>query len=180
MKEVVWMKDGISPSSTLEATEGERSEPKGAGSDFGDQAPKVWHKTGLRVPLYEVDLGHAVYHGNYFHLLELAREGFLRDLGYPYRRFMDEQLHLTVVEASCSYRRSLQYDDLIEVNTGVLWWRRRSIAFAQIIYRDEGEHGPVLCTRATLNMVCVRFTGQATTLPADFVARLKAWTMPEE
>ena len=81
-----------------------------AGTDFGDEAPKVWHKTRLRVPLYEVDLGHAVYHGNYFHLLELAREGFLRDLGYPYRRFMDEQLHLTVVEASCSYWRSLRYD----------------------------------------------------------------------
>jgi acyl-CoA thioester hydrolase len=158
----------------------QRIRVKMAGSDFGDAAPKVLHKTRLRVPLYEVDLGHAVYHGNYFHLLELAREGFLRDLGYPYRRFMDQQLHLTVVEASCSYRRSLHYDDLIEVHTGVLWWRRRSMAFAQAIYRDEGEQGPALCTRATLNMVCVRFTGQATTLPAEFVALLKEWGKDKE
>jgi len=158
----------------------QRIRVKMAGSDFGDAAPKVWHKTRLRVPLYEVDLGHAVYHGNYFHLLELAREGFLRDLGYPYRRFMDQQLHLTVVEASCSYRRSLHYDDLIEVHTGVPWWRRRSMAFAQAIFRDEGEQGPALCTRATLNMVCVRFTGQATTLPAEFVTLLKEWGKHEE
>jgi acyl-CoA thioester hydrolase len=160
------------------STKRQRSRAKMAGSDFGDEAPRVWHKTRLRVPLYEVDLGHAVYHGNYFHLLELAREGFLRDLGYPYRRFMDIQLHLTVVEASCSYRRSLHYDDLIEVHTGVLGWRRRSMAFAQAIYRDEGEQGPTVCTRATLNMVCVRFTGQPTTLPAEFVALLKEWGKP--
>jgi acyl-CoA thioester hydrolase len=164
-------------SSELEAAE---DRVKMAGSDLGDEAPRVWHKTSLRVPLYEVDLGQAVYHGNYFHLLELAREGFLRDLGYPYRRFMDEQLHLTVVEASCSYRRSLHYDDLIEVHTGVPWWRRRSMAFAQAIYRSEGEQAPTLCTRATLNMVCVRFTGQPTTLPAEFATLLKEWAKHKE
>jgi acyl-CoA thioester hydrolase len=141
----------------------------------GDDAPRVWHKTKLRVPLFEVDLGQAVYHGNYFHLLELAREDFLRELGYPYRRFMDQQLHLTVVEASCSYRKSLHYDDPIEVHSGVSWWRRRSMAFSQNIYRSEGEKSLVLCTSATLNMVCVRFTGQPTILPAEFVDLLKSW-----
>ena len=32
-----------------------------------------WHKTELRAPVFEVDLGQAVYHGNYFHVFELAR-----------------------------------------------------------------------------------------------------------
>ena len=134
------------------------------------------HKTLLRVPLYEVDLGHAVYHGNYYHLFELAREEFLRDLGHPYRRFMENQLHLTVVETSCLYRRSLRYDESIEVHTSIKWWRSRSLCFSQSIYRDENEKGLILCTEATLNMVCVRFTGQPTTLPAEFVELLKHWT----
>lgn len=144
-------------------------------SNAQDKAPEVWHKTRMRVPLFEVDIGQAVYHGNYYHLFELAREDFLRELGYPYRWFMDRQLHLTIVEASCTYRKSLRYDDLIEIHTGIQWWRTRSLAFSQIIYRCEEEENPVLCTRAILNMVCVRFSGQPTILPAEFVDLLRDW-----
>jgi acyl-CoA thioester hydrolase len=143
------------------------------GSKMKEESSNVWHKTPLRVPLFEVDLGLAVYHGNYYHLFELGREAFLRELGYPYRRFMDQQLHLSIVEASCSYRRPLHYDDLIEVHTRVDWWRTRSLAFSQAIYRDHGENESVLCTKATLNMVCVRFTGQATVIPGEFIEVLK-------
>ena len=140
-----------------------------------DAAPGK-HRTELRVPLFEVDLGQAVYHGNYFHLFELARESFLRDLDYPYRRFMDQQLHLTVVEAVCAYRKGLHYDDLIEIHSGVAWWRSRSLAFAQSIHRAEQSGNLLLCTEATFNMVCVRFSGQPTTLPEEFVQRLQAWS----
>ncbi len=145
-------------------------------SNAQDKAPEVWHKTRMRIPLFEVDIGHAVYHGNYYHLFELAREDFLRELGYSYRQLMDRQLHLTIVEASCNYRKSLRYDDLIEIHTGILWWRTRSLAFSQIIYRCEEEENPVICTKATLNMVCVDFSGQPTVLPVDFVDLLRGWT----
>jgi len=144
--------------------------------DNHGHSSKAAHMTQFRVPLYEVDIGHAVYHGNYYHIFELAREAFLRAIGYPYRRFMDQELHLTVVETSCIYRRSLQYDDLIEVHTGISWWRSRSLAFSQVVYRDEGTEDLTLCTKATLNMVCVRFTGQPTVLPAEFVDLLRAWS----
>lgn len=140
-----------------------------------EKLPEVWHKTRMRVPLFEVDIGQAVYHGNYYHLFELAREDFLRELGYSYRRFMDQELHLTVVEASCTYRKSLHYDDVIEIHTGIEWWRTRSLAFSQTIYRCEPEENLVVCTRATLNMVCVRFSGQPTILPAEFMNLLKDW-----
>ena len=144
-------------------------------SHVAADTPKVWHKTHLLVPLYEVDLGQAVYHGNYFHIFELAREAFLRELGYPYRRFMDQEMHLTVVESTCTYRRSLRYDDAIEVHTAIDWWRTRSLAFSQAIYRNEGEKGLTLCTQATLNMVCVRFSGKPTVLPDEFMAQVKKW-----
>ncbi len=131
--------------------------------------------TGLRVPLYEVDLGQGVYHGNYFHLLETAREDFLRHLGYPYRRFMGQELHLTIVEASISYRNSLHYDEEIEVHTAVPWRRSRSLGFSQLIFRISDSHPPALCTRAELTMVCVRFSGQPTPIPKDFSALLDEW-----
>jgi acyl-CoA thioester hydrolase len=133
------------------------------------------HRTELRVPLFEVDLGQAVYHGNYFHLLELGREDFLRWLGYPYRSFMDQELHLTIVELSCAYRKALHYDELIEIHSAVPWWRSRSLAFEQRIYRPTDSGPSELCTSATLNMVCVRFDGRPSVLPADFVALLRQW-----
>jgi acyl-CoA thioester hydrolase len=133
------------------------------------------HRTELRVPLFEVDLGQAVYHGNYFHLLELGREDFLRELGYPYRRFMEQQLHLTIVELSCAYRKAVHYDELIEIHSAVEWWRSRSLAFQQWIYRKNGAGVEELCTSAMLNMVCVQFSGRPTVLPSDFVHLLQAW-----
>ncbi|MHC1742689.1 MAG: acyl-CoA thioesterase [Syntrophobacteraceae bacterium] len=137
--------------------------------------PLVWHTTSLRVPLYEVDLGQAVYHGNYFHLLELGRELYLRSVGYPYKRFMEQSLHLTIVELTCNYRRSLRYDDAIEVRSAVSWWKSRSLAFEQEIHRSGASGELELCFKATLNMVCVRFSGQPTVIPKDFLDLLKLW-----
>lgn len=146
-----------------------------AKSEHRPEASIPFHRTEIRVPLFEVDLGKAVYHGNYFHLLELAREDFLRCLGYPYRVFMEQQLHLTIVELSCAYRKALHYDDLVEIHSGVTWWRSRSLAFEQQIYRLNDSGDAQLCTNATLNMVCVRFDGRPSVLPADFVGLLQQW-----
>ncbi|MFZ2444870.1 MAG: thioesterase family protein [Syntrophobacteraceae bacterium] len=133
-----------------------------------DVAATSYHITRVRVPLFEVDLGQAVYHGNYFHLFETGREDFLRKIGFPYREFMDRKLHLTIVESVCVYRKPLHYDDEIYIHTGIAWIRRRSLGFSQLIFRC-GEGGEKeLCTRADLTMVCVRFTGQAVVLPDDF------------
>lgn len=142
--------------------------------------PRIWHTAQMRVPLYEVDIGQAVYHGNYYHLFELGREAFLRDMGHPYRRLMDRRLHLTIVEAHCNYRRPLRYDDPIDIRTCVLWKRSRSLAFLHQIHRlEEGKDEPVFCTKAVLNMVCVHFSGQARVLPEDFVEALERWIQRE-
>ena len=142
-----------------------------------------YHITSLRVPLFEVDLGQGVYHGNYFHLFELAREDLLRKIGFPYREFMNRQIHLTIVESRCKYRKSLHYDDKIDIHTGILKLGRRGLTFSQLVYRlagasvisgTESKSEPELCTKAELDMVCVRFTGQPTLLPEDFRAVVEA------
>lgn len=134
-----------------------------------------YHITPMRVPLFEVDLGQAVYHGNYFHLFELGREDFLRRIGFPYRQFMDRQLHLTIVEARCSYRRSIHYDEMIEIHTAITRNRRRGLSFSQLLFRQTCQKkknkepaGKELCTQVTLDMVCVTFSGRPSVLPEDF------------
>lgn len=142
-----------------------------------------YHITSLRVPFFEVDMGQAVYHGNYYHFFELGREDFLRKTGFPYREFLNRQLHLTIVESRCKYRKSLRYDDEIEIHTGITSLRRRNLSFSQLMYRPaqasanrETKSSELeLCTETQLNMICLRFTGQATYLPEDF--RLAVGTM---
>lgn len=135
-----------------------------------------YHITSLRVPLFEVDMGQAVYHGNYYHLFELAREDLLKKIGFPYREFINRQLHLSIVEAHCKYRKALRYDDEIEIHSGISAMGSRSLAFSQLIFRRSdaslavqpgGE--PELCTEAQLDTVCVSFAGRATLLPEDFL-----------
>jgi len=146
-------------------------------------ASTPYHITSLRVPFFEVDMAQAVYHGNYFHLFELGREDFLRKTGFPYREFLNRQLHLTIIDSRCKYRKALRYDDEIQIHTGIILLSRRNLKFSQLIYRQaeawatgEMENPELqLCTETQLNMICVRFTGQATHLPEDF--RLAVETM---
>ncbi len=136
----------------------------------------ICHITRMRIPFFEVDMGQAVYHGNYYHLFELAREDMLRNTGFPYREFLNRQLHLTIVDSHCKYRKSLRYDDEIEIHTGISSLSRRNLSFSQLIYRVvESPSEPEinnpdleLCTESVLSMICVRFTGQPTLLPEDF------------
>lgn len=128
-----------------------------------------YHITRVRVPLFEVDAGQGVYHGNYFHLFEQGREDFLREIGFPYLEFMNRRLHLAVVEVVCSYRKSLRYDDMIEIHTAVAWTRTRSIGFSQIIFREGANGGRELCTRVDFSMVCIRFSGRSAVFPDDFM-----------
>ena len=127
-----------------------------------------YHITRLRVPLFEVDLGQAVYHGNYYHLFETAREDYLRKIGFPYREFMNRSLHLTIVQASCTYRRPLHYDDALEIGSAITWMKTRSLGISQVIRREKDAGQRELCTQLQLDMVCVRFSGKPTVLPEDF------------
>lgn len=142
-----------------------------------DYADIPYHVTKLRVPLFEVDLGQAVYHGNYYHLFELAREDFLKEIGFPYREFMNRQLHLAVVEAQCTYRRPLHYDDVIYIHTGIARITSRSLSFSQIVFRETGEGEKEITTSALLQAVCVRFSGGSVQLPEEFRSAVERYHM---
>jgi acyl-CoA thioester hydrolase len=142
-----------------------------------------YHITTLRVPLFEVDMGQAVYHGNYYHLFELGRTDLLRKTGYPYLKLVNREVHLSIVESRCKYRKALRYDDEIEIHTGITSLNRRSLTFSQLIYRLQqdiptcraGDKPELeLCTEARLSMLCVSFAGRVTPLPEDFRLAVEA------
>ncbi len=139
------------------------------------------HKTILRVPLYEVDVGGGVYHGNYFHLFEVGRDDLFRSLGFPYRRLMDGGMHLTVAQLSCAYFKALHYDEEVSVVTGIRELRSRSIHVIQRIDRmgesgDNGEVGDAVpCVQAEFALVCVGAGNRVLSLPGEFRQALERW-----
>ncbi len=135
-----------------------------------DNHPYIYR---YRIPLYEIDLGNAMYHGNYFHLFEIARDDFWRQIGFPYKKIMDLRMHLTIVECQCRYRKPLFYDEEVYIATAVTKVGNRSLSLSQKIFRPPKNE---LCTEATLNMVCVTFEGKPTRLPAELKKVLQSMT----
>jgi acyl-CoA thioester hydrolase len=130
------------------------------------------HHFTYRIPLYEIDIGQAVYHGNYFHFFELAREAFLRDLGFGYPELVARQIHLAVVESHCQYRQPVRYDDQIDIFTTIANLKSRSVQFHQQLFLSPiGK----LATEALITTVSISFAGKPTPLPQELRQRLEVF-----
>lgn len=127
------------------------------------------HHFSYRIPLYEIDMGQAVYHGNYFHFFELAREACLRDLGFGYPELVARQIHLAVVESHCHYRQPVRYDDQIDIYTTITSLKSRSVQFHQkLFFSTTGK----LATEARITTVSISFAGKPIPLPPELRQRL--------
>ncbi|MBM4286736.1 MAG: acyl-CoA thioesterase [Deltaproteobacteria bacterium] len=130
------------------------------------------HRYSYRVPLYEIDMGQAVYHGNYFHFFELAREALLRDLGFGYPELVARQVHLAVVEAHLHYRQPVRYDDQIDIITTVPLLKSRSVQFHQQLFLSATGK---LANDARITTVSINFSGRPIPLPPELRQRLETF-----
>lgn len=136
-----------------------------------DQNGPQAHRFTCRIPLYEIDMGQAVYHGNYFHFFEMAREALLRELGFGYPELVARQIHLAVVEAHLRYRQPVRYDDQIDIFTAITSLKSRSVHFHQQLFLGN----PVkLATELRLTTVCITFAGKPVPLPVELREKLAA------
>ena len=70
----------------------------------------------VRVYYEDTDAGGVVYYGNYLGYMERARNAFLRSLGWPLTRVLDDyNLLFVVTEASINYHAPAMLDDEIQV-----------------------------------------------------------------
>ncbi len=114
-------------------------------------------------------MGQAVYHGNYFHLFELAREQLLRDLGFGYPELVARQIHLAVVEAHCRYRQPVRYDDQIDIITVIPSLKSRSVQFQQQLFLTATSK---LATEVRLTTISIDFSGKPVPLPPELRQKL--------
>ena len=74
----------------------------------------------VRVRYADTDQMGVVYHGRYFEWFEAARTEMLRNMGLSYKKIESDGILMPVIEASCRYKRSVRYDELIQIKTTIV------------------------------------------------------------
>lgn len=91
----------------------------------------------FRVRYAETDAMGVVYYANYLVWFELGRTEWIRAHGATYRQFEEHGILLPALHASCDYRNSARYDDLVRVETTVTTFSRARVGFAYRVLRVE-------------------------------------------
>jgi acyl-CoA thioester hydrolase len=88
-----------------------------------------FYETTIRVRYAETDQMGVAYHSNFLVWFELGRVEMLRQLGVRYRD-MEEQddCHIVVAEARCSYKHPTRYDDPLRIRTRIAEARSRTLS----------------------------------------------------
>lgn len=112
--------------------------------------------TELRVRYAETDAMGVVYYANYLAWFELGRTGWIRAHGFTYREVEEQGLLLPVTHASCDYRQSARYDDLVRVETTIARLSRASVAFTYRVVRSEPAPDALLAAGRTEHVFLTR------------------------
>ena len=91
------------------------------------------------IRLGEFDMGGVLYHANYFHLYEEAREALLRSAGTPYAGLVENGAHLAIVESHQTFRLPIQYGEQLCCQVWIENLKRASCVFHYSIEDSEGN-----------------------------------------
>lgn len=91
------------------------------------------------VQLGEFDLGGVLYHANYFHLYEAAREALFREHDFPYCELVSQGSHLALVESHQKFEKSVRYGEPLCVYLWITEIKRSSATFC---YEITLVHAP--------------------------------------
>jgi len=130
------------------------------------------HVYSFRVPLSYIDIGGVIYNGNYLDIYNQARDEYLRNIGFPYIKLIEEEKsHLSVIEVNIKYKKPIFYDELIEIITKIEKVGEKSLIFNQVIYKDQRKQ---LCNTARSVIVCTK-ARKAEPLPKELVNAIKIY-----
>ena len=122
--------------------------------------PTITHSH--RVAFYETDAMGIVHHSNYLRFFERARGDWLAEHDQPYTAYMDLGLHFATTRVEVDYKRSIEFDEVVEITTWMEWVRAASLCMA---YRVECK-GELKASGLTEH-AAVSMEGRVRRLPKD-------------
>lgn len=120
------------------------------------------YKTQVRY--CETDQMAVVHNSVYYIYMELARTDLVRVEGVTYKQMEDTGILMPVLESGCKFKNPARYDDVIEVETHIAYFRNASIRFE---YRLRKDDGTLLATGYSVHAAVDR-DFQVTTIPDDW------------
>ena len=136
--------------------------------------PRDFHDAQVRVRYAETDQMGVVYYGNYFVWFEVGRVELMRALGFEYKLMeTEDDCFIVVAEASCRYRQSAKYDELLRVRTRISQAGNRVVKYAYEILRDSDD--TLLATGETTHVICGK-DGKPKQLPQKYRDKFRALT----
>lgn len=121
----------------------------------------------IRVIFGDTDQMGVVYYANYLRYFESARAAYWRELGRTYHDLVAWDVALPVVEASCQYRRSSHYEDVLHVETWISELRQASMRFSYRITREA-----VLIAEGMTRHAIVGSNGRPRAAPPQLLASI--------
>ena len=125
------------------------------------------------VEFHETDMAGIMHFANFFRWMEVCETDFYRSLGVPLISFVPGQVvGWPRVEASCSYRAPLRFNDTVEVKLFVTRLGTKSVAYAFHFCK-----GAEVVAQGQITAVCVAADGKggmvAQPIAADIRAKLQ-------
>lgn len=113
-------------------------------------------KTERIVEFAETDMAGIMHFSNYFRYMEATEHAFFRSLGLRVHSGQETgAAGAARIEAWCSFRKPLRYEDVVELHLLVKEVRTKSIAY-QVVFRKAGEE----VARGSMVVVFVAKAGQ--------------------
>lgn len=97
----------------------------------------------------DVDATGVVWHGNYLHYLEVAREEYCRRRGFDYRRMLSDGIEAPIVDLKVRYMKPAQMGDNIVVNIHRAKTHGAKLTFD---YEIRNENGDTLLIARTIQL----------------------------
>jgi len=125
--------------------------------------------TKIRVIYADTDAMGIVYHTNYIEWFEIGRGELLRELGIPYSQMEAMGYNLPLTEVHCHFLLPARYDQIVLLETEIVYLRRASIKFSCIIFDENKEK--ILVEGESIH-ACVNREGKIVRIPADIAEKL--------
>ena len=118
----------------------------------------------------DTDAMGVVYHANYIKWFEIGRAELFREAGVTPARLAAAQLYLPVSETYCHYYASARYDQIVVLETQLVYLRKVSMKFSSVV--RERSDGRLLAAGYTVHG-CTDHDGRITRIPAEIAADLR-------
>ena len=126
----------------------------------------------VRVYYEDTDSGGVVYYANYLKFFERARTELLRESGLQQDQLIEQyNIIFAVRNINVDYNKPAVFNDLLNVSTEVIEYKKASLTFKQTISRDDDE--TVLC-QATCKVACLQAKEfKPTAIPEFIIKKIK-------